>query len=239
MIKRPAKGASGAGAHDERRIPNATVGRLVTYLRILDRVRQDGIERISSAELSERAAVSAFQVRKDLAYFGSFGTRGAGYAVASLSKELEGILGLSRSWNVAIVGVGRLGEALAHYPHLERYRFLLRALFDVDPEKVGRTISGAHVHPVDRLADVVRDLRIDIALLTVPADAAQPAADRAVAAGVTGILNFAPVVVTAPSHVHVEPVDFLAGLKRLSFHLHDADAPAVDVVPGDARAEPA
>ena len=227
MTKRSDKGTVADGDHEERRIPNATVGRLVTYLRILDRSRQEGIERISSSELSVRAAVSAFQVRKDLAYFGSFGTRGAGYAVEKLRKELQGILGLSRSWNVAIVGVGRLGEALAHYPHLERYGFLLRALFDVDPAKVDRTISGAPVYPVESLPEVVHDLRIEIALLTVPADAAQPAADRAVAAGVTGILNFAPVVITAPPNVHVEPVDFLAGLKRLSFHLHEAGADSV------------
>ncbi|MEX2502343.1 MAG: redox-sensing transcriptional repressor Rex [Trueperaceae bacterium] len=212
---------------ETRKIPNATVGRLITYLRLLDAQQDLGVATVSSATLSRLANVSAFQVRKDLAYFGSFGKRGAGYQVAPLRNELEGILGLSRPWNVAIVGMGRLGEALAHYPNLERYRFLLRALFDVDPDKIGQTVADLPVESMDRIDHEVRDHRIDLALLTVPADAAQAAADRVVAAGVAGILNFAPVIVTTPPQVQVEPVDFLAGLKRLSFHLQRPEGGAV------------
>lgn len=200
-------------------IPNATVSRLVTYLRILDQLDKDGVARTSSDHLARDAHVSAFQVRKDLAYFGRFGTRGAGYVVATLRRELMRILGLTHPYNVAIVGMGRLGEAVADYPNLERYDFRLRAAFDVDPEKVGREIGGLVVRHVDELSTVVREMHIDIAFLTVPSSAAQRAADALGRAGVEGILNFAPTVLDAPPGTHVEPVDFLAGLKRLSFYI--------------------
>jgi redox-sensing transcriptional repressor len=200
-------------------IPNATVSRLVTYLRILDRLEEDGVARTSSDHLAREAHVSAFQVRKDLAYFGRFGTRGAGYVVATLRRELMRILGLTRPYNVAIVGMGRLGEAVADYPKLERYDFRLLAAFDVDPDKVGREIGGLVVRHVDELAGAVHELDIDIAFLTVPSSAAQQAADLLGEAGVEGILNFAPTVLDPPPGTHVEPVDFLAGLKRLSFYI--------------------
>jgi redox-sensing transcriptional repressor len=200
-------------------IPNATVSRLVTYLRILDRLDEDGVARTSSDHLAREAHVSAFQVRKDLAYFGRFGTRGAGYVVATLRRELMRILGLTRPYNVAIVGMGRLGEAVADYPKLERYDFRLLAAFDVDPDKVGREIGGLVVRHVDELADAVHEVDIDIAFLTVPSAAAQQAADLLGEAGVEGILNFAPTVLDPPPGTYVEPVDFLAGLKRLSFYI--------------------
>jgi redox-sensing transcriptional repressor len=200
-------------------VPSATVGRLVTYLRLLTELEGDGVRTTSSEELATRAHVSAFQVRKDLAYFGRFGTRGAGYTVATLRRELRRILGLTRPWTVAILGMGRLGQALADYPNFERYDFRLRAAFDADPAKVGLTVGGLVVEPTDVLADRVVELGVDMAFLTVPAAAAQVAADALVAAGVRGILNFAPAVIDVPETVHVEPVDFLAGLKRLAYHM--------------------
>jgi redox-sensing transcriptional repressor len=200
-------------------IPTATVSRLVTYLRIVSQLEQNGVERTSSDDLAREAHVSAFQVRKDLAYFGRFGTRGAGYSVATLKRELMRILGLTRPYNVAIVGMGRLGEALADYPNLEAYDFRLRAAFDVDPDKLGREVAGLTVRHVDELPAVVRRLEIDIAFLTVPSSSAQAAADALGAAGVQGILNFAPTVIDPPAGTYVEPVDFLAGLKRLSFYI--------------------
>jgi len=200
-------------------IPNATVSRLVTYLRILDRLEEDEVARTSSDHLAREAHVSAFQVRKDLAYFGRFGTRGAGYVVATLRRELMRILGLTRPYNVAIVGMGRLGEAVADYPKLERYDFRQLAAFDVDPDKVGRDVGGLVVRHVDELSEAVRELDIDIAFLTVPSSAAQGAADLLGEAGVEGILNFAPTVLDPPPDTYVEPVDFLAGLKRLSFYI--------------------
>lgn len=200
-------------------IPTATVSRLVTYLRILGTLDEQGVTRTSSEHLAREAHVSAFQVRKDLAYFGRFGTRGAGYVVETLHDELMRILGLTRPWNVAIVGMGRLGEALADYPNLERYDFQLRAAFDVDRDKVGRTVGKLVVRHMSELPQVARDERLDIGLLTVPSDAAQDAADALGSAGVHGILNFAPTVIDPPDGTHVEPVDFLAGLKRVSFYI--------------------
>lgn len=211
-----------------RAIPTATVSRLVAYLRILAHLEADGTRKTSSEHLAREAQVSAFQVRKDLAYFGRFGTRGAGYDVVTLRIELRRILGLTRPWRVAIVGMGRLGEALADYPNFDGYDFRLEAAFDVDPEKVGRTVGGLVVRHMRDLDTTVAEREIDIGFLTVPSGSAQEAADALSAAGVRGILNFAPTVVGAPEGVHVEPVDFLAGLKRLSFYIQ---APASEEQP--------
>jgi redox-sensing transcriptional repressor len=200
-------------------VPSATVGRLVTYLRLLTELEEEGTRTTSSDELATRAHVSAFQVRKDLAYFGRFGTRGAGYTVATLRRELRRILGLTRPWTVAIVGMGRLGQALADYPNFDRYDFRLRAAFDADPSKAGLHVGGLVVDPIEALPERVAELGVDMAFLTVPAASAQDAADALVAAGVRGILNFAPAVLDVPETVHVEPIDFLAGLKRLAYHM--------------------
>lgn len=200
-------------------IPTATVSRLVTYLRILTHLEEAEVARTSSDHLAREAHVSAFQVRKDLAYFGRFGTRGAGYSVPTLRRELRRILGLTRPWNVAIMGMGRLGAALADYPNFDQYDFQLVAAFDVDPAKIGSRIAGIEVRGVEALPEAVQNDGLDIAFVTVPPEAAQEAADRLVAAGITGILNFAPAVLDVPDGVRVEPVDFLAGLKRLSFYI--------------------
>jgi len=205
-------------------IPSATVGRLVTYLRILTDLESAGIRAASSDDLAAVANVSAFQVRKDLAYFGRFGTRGAGYTVATLRRELRRILGLTRPWHVAIVGMGRLGQALADYPNFDGKEFLLDAAFDIDPALVGRSFGTLVVEPIAHLAKIVAERGIDLAFLTVPGGAAQAAADTLVAAGVRGILSFAPTVVVTPDHVRVERVDLSAGLQRLTYYLHDTSA---------------
>lgn len=210
-------------------IPAATVGRLVTYLRVLTDMERAGVRSTSSDELGAAAHVSAFQVRKDLAYFGRFGTRGAGYTVATLRRELRRILGLTRPWHVAIMGMGRLGQALAEYPNFDRQEFRLTAAFDVDPGLVGRSFGRVVVEPVDALARVVAEREVDLAFLTVPATAAQAAVDALVAAGVRGILNFAPIVVDAPDRVRVEPVDLSAGLQRLTYYVQGGPETADDV----------
>ena len=200
-------------------VPTATVSRLVTYLRILAKLEAQGIKKTSSEHLADEAQVSAFQVRKDLAYFGRFGTRGAGYTVPTLRRELRRILGLTRPWSAAIVGVGRLGEAILNYPNFGDYDFSVKGVFDIDPNKVGQEIAGVKINHVDELPKVVREKGIDIGLITVPQTAAQDAADALVRAGVRGILNFAPTILEVPKEVHIEPVDFMAGLKRLSFYI--------------------
>ena len=200
-------------------VPTATVSRLVTYLRILAKLEAQGVKKTSSEHLADEAQVSAFQVRKDLAYFGRFGTRGAGYTVPTLRRELRRILGLTRPWSAAVVGVGRLGEAILNYPNFGDYDFSVKGVFDIDPNKVGQEIAGVKISHLDDLAKVVREKGIDIGLITVPQTAAQDAADALVRAGVRGILNFAPTILEVPKDVHVEPVDFMAGLKRLSFYI--------------------
>lgn len=200
-------------------IPTATISRLVTYLRILTELENQNVKNTSSEQLAEEAQVSAFQVRKDLAYFGRFGTRGAGYTVPTLRRELRRILGLTRAWNVVIVGMGRLGQALAHYPNFDQYDFAIKGFVDVSPKIVGQEVAGLKVEHLDALPRLVREKGVDIGFLTVPQEAAQDAADALVRAGVRGILNFAPRVLSVPPDVHVEAVDFLAGLKRLSFYI--------------------
>jgi redox-sensing transcriptional repressor len=200
-------------------IPTATVGRLVTYLRALADLEAERSDKTSSDELARRAQVSAFQVRKDLAYCGRFGTRGSGYQVAVLVRELRRVLGLTHPWHVAIMGMGRLGQALADYPNFDQYDFLLRGAFDADARKVGMRVGSMTIAHVDALPEAVARDAIDLAFLTVPAGAAQVAADALVAAGVRGILNFAPTVIDVPAGVRVESVDFLAGLQRLTFHM--------------------
>lgn len=200
-------------------VPTATVSRLVTYLRILTQLEAQGVKKTSSEHLADEAQVSAFQVRKDLAYFGRFGTRGAGYTVPTLRRELRRILGLTRPWSAVLVGVGRLGEAILHYPSFSDYDYALKGAFDNNPAKVGRELEGVKVAHMDELPQFVREKGVDIGFLTVPQEAAQDAADALVRAGVKGILNFAPTIIEVPKEVHVEPVDFMASLKRLSFYI--------------------
>ena len=204
-------------------IPTATISRLVTYLRILGQLESVGVKKTSSDHLAEEAQVSAFQVRKDLAYFGRFGTRGAGYSVPTLRRELSRILGLTRPWNVAIVGMGHLGHALAGYSSFDQYdfSFSLKAFFDKDPAKVGRKVLDTEIRHPRELPRVVSEKGIDIGFVTVPRAAAQGVADQLVAAGIKGILNFAPTLLNVPNEIHVEPVDFLVGLKRLSFYIQN------------------
>jgi len=200
------------------KIPDATITRLVHYLRALERMEKAGQLRTSSDELAKASGVTAFQVRKDLAYFGSYGTRGVGYTVPVLRRELAQILGLGRRWRLAIVGMGRLGQALADFYDLSE-SYELVAGFDVAPEVIGRRIGPLVVEPVERLPQVVRDSHVEIGILTVPEAAAQQAAEALVAAGVRGILNFTPAILKIPEQVAIENADFMAGLSRLSFFM--------------------
>ncbi|MFB9994036.1 redox-sensing transcriptional repressor Rex [Deinococcus oregonensis] len=214
-------------------IPTAAISRLVTYLRILEQLETQDVSRTSSNDLAERAQVSAFQVRKDLAYFGRFGTRGMGYTVPILKRELVRVLGLNRTWSVVIVGMGRLGQAIANYPGASDYRFQYVGLFDVNPQIVGQNIRDLRVQHTEQLGDFVSATPVDMGFLAVPPDRAQDAAQALVDAGVRGILNFAPVViqprtterggVSEPGdewrNVTIENVDFLAGMKRLAFYI--------------------
>ncbi len=200
-------------------IPSATISRLVIYLRILEELANNDIREISSEKLATLAQGSAFQIRKDLAYFGTFGTRGAGYTVPTLLRELRRILGLTRQWNVVIIGMGRLGQALADYPRFVHYNYHLSAAVDINPELVNKEFSGLKVEDIRDLSKIIKERMVDIGFLTVPQKSAQEAADALIQAGIKGILNFSPTIITVPDNIHVETVDFLAGLKRISYYI--------------------
>ena len=213
---RPVRAAAAVG--DARNIPEATVARLATYLRVLSSFGSRPLGTVSSEELATAAGVNSATLRKDLSFLGSYGIRGVGYDVATLIEELSRTLGLTEHRAVALIGIGNLGQALAGYGGFASRGFRIAALVDVDPARVGTSLRGLPVRHLDEFEDVVREFAIAIAVLAVPATVAQDVCDRVVASGVTSILNFAPVVVSVPAHVDVRKVDLAAELQILSFH---------------------
>ena len=203
-----------------KKISESAVRRLSLYLRLLQEADAAGAETISSGELAERGGTTSAQVRKDLSLFGSFGKRGLGYSVQELLGRIRAILGLQKTWRVALVGAGKLGSALFSYRDFEARGFHIRAVFDSDPRKVGTAWGGLAVRADEEMEATMRAEEIDMAILAVPADAAQQVADRIVAAGVRGILNFAPVRLKVPRGVALKNVDVTLELEGLSFALH-------------------
>ncbi len=201
-----------------RRIPEATVARLPVYLQILIEQSESGIESVSSEGLAELAGVNAAKVRKDLSYLGSYGTRGVGYEVEYLVFQIRRELGLDHEWPVVIVGAGNLGQALAGYGGFNGRGFPVAGMVDVDPDKVDTVVAGVRVRPLDDLAEIVTGGDISIGVIATPAGAAQDAADRLIAAGVTSILNFAPMVLSVPSTISVRKVDLAVELQILTYH---------------------
>ncbi len=200
-------------------ISKATIDRLPLYFRTLRLIQQEGTEIISSEELGRRIGVTPEQIRKDLASFGEFGKKGVGYFVRELIRNIGEILGLHRNWNIAIVGVGHLGWALANYRNFSSLGFNLAAVFDIDPAKIGQMIGGVEISSLDRLAEVTRDKNIHIGVITVPAQSAQEVADKLVAAGVRGIWNFAPIKLNVPENVRLVSEDLSVGLSSISYYL--------------------
>jgi redox-sensing transcriptional repressor len=200
-----------------RRIPVATVTRLPLYLRILHEAAGQ-MDTISSEVLANRAGANAAQVRKDLSYLGSYGTRGVGYDVGYLVRQINRRLGLDGERRVAIVGTGNLGQALASYGGFPSRGFHVVAAFDADPAKVGQRVGSTLVEPASSILDVVREKRVDIAVITTPAAPAQAVADTLVEAGIRSILNFAPTTVVVPDRVALRQVDLGIELQILSFY---------------------
>lgn len=200
-------------------ISKATIDRLPLYFRTLRQIQQEGIEIISSEELGRRIGVTPEQIRKDLASFGEFGKKGVGYYVRELIRNIGEILGLHRNWNIAIVGVGHLGWALANYRNFVSLGFNLAAVFDIDPAKVGQVIGGVEIFSLDRLAEVVHEKNIHIGVITVPAQNAQEVADKLMAAGVRGIWNFAPVKLNVSEDIRLVSEDLSVGLSSISYYL--------------------
>jgi redox-sensing transcriptional repressor len=204
----------------EKNVPEATVGRLAVYLRALAALREHGVSTVSSEELASAAGVNSAMLRKDLSHLGSYGTRGVGYDVESLTSHIARTLGLTDEHAVAVVGVGNLGRALAGYAGFGARGIRVAALFDADPRQIGEQVGDLVVQSVDDLEFIVAQLTINIAVITTPAGPAQEVCDRLVAAGVTSILNFAPCILNVPAHVDVRKVDLAAELQILSFHEH-------------------
>ena len=200
-------------------ISKATIDRLPLYYRTLKVSKEEGLEIISSEELGRRIGVTPEQIRKDLSAFGEFGKKGVGYYVRELMRNIGEILGLNRTWNMAIVGVGHLGWALANYRYFSPQGFQLMAIFDVDSEKIGKYIDEVEIFHVDQLAEIVKRYDIQIGVITVPAEYAQAVADKFVAAGVKGIWNFAPTKIHVPEHIHIVSEDLSVGLSSISYYL--------------------
>lgn len=201
-----------------RVIPGATVERLPVYHRCLLQLQAEGRTTVSSEQLADLAGVNAAKVRKDLSYFGSYGTRGVGYEVEQLLVEIRRELGLTHDWPCVIVGAGNLGAALAKFAGFTERGFSVVAVVDVDPDKVGAQLGSVTVRHEDDLDDLVRELGVVIGIITTPPSAAQDAADTLVGAGVRSILNFAPTLLDVPPGVLVREVDVAVELQILAFH---------------------
>lgn len=202
------------------KVPEATIKRLSIYIRVLKELEKRGVEVISSAELADICGVNAAQIRKDLTYFGEFGIRGVGYYVKDLHFDIRKVLGLNHRRNVALVGVGNLGRALLSYRNFSEHGYNFVAAFDVDPVKIGTVLpGGVRVHSLDALPRVAAEKEIEVAIITTTAEAAQAAADRVVASGIKGILNFAPTQLQVPEGVKVKKVDLTTEFDNLVYHL--------------------
>ena len=206
----------------EHNISQAVIRRMPRYYRYLGELLENGVERISSKELSERMQVTASQIRQDLNNFGGFGQQGYGYNVQFLYDEIGKILGLTKVHNVALFGVGNLGAAIANYVSFEKLPFRMVGLFDADPEKKGKRISGIEIQMVDEFEEFIRKHRVDIAVLTLPKDAAMPVAEYLVEHGVRAFWNFAHVDLVVPKDVVVENVHLSDSLMQLSYNMTDS-----------------
>jgi redox-sensing transcriptional repressor len=216
-----------AAADPAEAVSELTTNRLSVYLRCLSALDAAGVRTVSSQALAEQFHLNAAQIRKDLAYFGEFGVRGVGYYVKELRRHLRQILGLDGRVAIAIMGAGNLGLALADYPGFRDEGFEIVALFDTMREKIGhRSRAGVPIYDVREFRRYVRRARIRIAVIAVPADAAQAVVNTAVAAGVKAILNFSPGALAVPSDVKLKSVDLTVSLESLSFFLAQGEPDA-------------
>ena len=202
-----------------KRIADSTIRRLSLYLRFLEEFEERGLTTISSDELAARGGTTSAQVRKDLSFFGSFGKRGLGYSVPELSSRLRKILGLEREWRVIIIGAGKIGAALAQYHGFIERGFRITAIYDNDPQKIGREVDGLTIRPIECLPTDAESAEAEIAVIAVPANAAQATADLVVEAGIQAIMSFAPRRLTVPEDVAVKMVNMAMELEGLSFAL--------------------
>ncbi len=208
------------------RIPDAVVRRLPGYYRHLRELEEEGVLRLSSQALGERMGLTASQIRQDINCFGGFGQQGYGYHVPNLKKSIGQILGIDKTHEVVIVGAGNIGSAVAHYPTFRNEGFLVRALFDVEPARVGKQVAGIPILPFSDLSAYLLKKPPDILVIATPAESAQAVLDLAAAANVRGVWNFAPVDLAAPPWMEVTNVHLSDSLMALSFRLHEREVNA-------------
>lgn len=199
--------------------PDVVVRRLPLYARTLAYLKEEGVTSVSSQELGKRINVTAAQIRKDLSYFGQLGKQGIGYKVDELLQHINRILGLNQEWNVVLVGVGALGQAIARYSGFREKGIHIVGLFDIDPRKIGTEFTGLTIRHVNDLAEVARDHSVRMAIVAVAADHAQEVVDLLVRAGVRAILNYAPVSVQVPNGVWVRHIDPVSLLHSMTYYL--------------------
>ncbi len=204
-----------------RQIPDIVIGRLPVYLRALNFLVAEGREITSSQELGDRLGISSAQIRKDLSHFGEFGKQGTGYDIVYLRDQLRQIMKVDKMWDVALVGAGNLGRAVADYGGFEGKGFRINTIFDTDPKLVGKTIghNKVQVQDVKELAPTIKERGIQIGIIATPAEAAQGVARTMVDAGIKSILNYAPITITVPSSVRVQYIDPVVGLQRMTYYL--------------------
>lgn len=205
---------------ENKEISQAVIGRLPRYFRYLGELKDEGIERISSQELSDIMKVTASQIRQDFNNFGGFGQQGYGYKVEYLYEEIGRILGLDKTHNLIIIGAGNLGQALANYMNFERRGFLFKGIFDNNPELYGKKIRSMEVKPMEEVEDFVRENAIDIAVLTIPKTSAAAVAEMLVRNGIKGIWNFAHVDLDFPKEIQVENVHLSDSLMKLTYNIN-------------------
>lgn len=201
------------------KIPDIIIGRLPVYLRALQRMADNGIKTTSSQELGEHVGISAAQIRKDISQFGEFGKQGTGYTISTLLDQLKEILKVDRKWDVALVGAGDMGHALARYQGFTNRGFQIAMVFDNNIEKVGQKIDSFIIEDSDNLVERIKSAGIKMAMLTVPAPAAQGVTDKLVQAGVRAILNYAPISLNVPNNVKVQYIDPATHLQRMTYYL--------------------
>jgi redox-sensing transcriptional repressor len=211
----------GTGMSETKTVPDIVVGRLPIYLRALERLLESGRTVVASKDLAQRLGISSAQIRKDLSHFGEFGKQGMGYDIAYLRDQLQHILNVDHKWNMVLVGAGDLGHAIVHYGGFEGRGFRVACVFDNNPQKIGRNLGQFMICDSAEMTPKLKEMDVKIAIVAVPASAAQAVIDDLVEGGVKAILNYAPITVTVPPEVKIQYIDPVSHLQRMTFYLCD------------------
>ena len=204
---------------ESKPVPDIVIGRLPIYLRALNHLLEEGKTVTASKDLAERLGISSAQIRKDLSHFGEFGKQGMGYDIAHLRDQIRRILKVDRLWNVAVVGAGDLGHAILQYGGFEGRGFRVSCVFDNNPEKIGRRLGRFEICDVAEMSQQLEEREVKVAIVAVPAGAAQSVVNQLVEGGIKAILNYAPITVTVPADVRVQYIDPVTHMQRMTYYL--------------------